>query len=301
MQNKNFHHLVRCGVIFFSLIGTAAAAPVEIVGTLRNVNGVALSGQISIFQEVPHLVANYYKVDKTGSFRVTTDSQGELVIHAAAPRHASAERMLPSGTSGTISIDFALPLAQDIHGRVVDSLGNGVPDAVIQVRYHEPDKPVRRLLFGPDERTDGDGRFLIQDVGIQVPFVIDVLAPGYPPASSKRVKLAAGATKLDEIILGDQGASVVVQVLDKADLAVYGVTVMLLADPAGLGADTRGSWLHHQAFRKQGVTSRLGNVRFSGVPPGRIIARIKTTDGTTEQRAVVSAGQELQITLRKLW
>ena len=142
------------------------------------------------------------------------------------------------------------------------------------------------MVFGPDERTDGDGRFLIRDVGIQVPFAVDVLAPDYPPASSKQMKLAAGTTKLDDIVLGERGARVVVRVLDKADLAVSGVKVMLLADPAGLGANTRGSWLHHQAFRQQGVTSRLGSVRFSGVAPGRIIARIKTADGTAEQRAV---------------
>ena len=34
---------------------------------------------------------------------------------------------------------------QDIQGRVVDVFGNGVPNAVVHVRYHEPDKPVRRL------------------------------------------------------------------------------------------------------------------------------------------------------------
>ena len=92
-----------------------------------------------------------------------------------------------------------------------------------------------------------------------------------------------------------------VQVLDKADRAVADIRVILLADPAGLGAEARGSWLHPRAFRQRGVTSRLGNIRFTGVPPGRIIARIKTADGAAEQRAVVSAGQELQITLRKLW
>lgn len=65
--------------------------------------------------------------------------------------------------------------------------------------------------------------------------------------------------------------------------------------------DERGSWLHHRAFRQERFTSSMGNVRFTGVPPGRIIARIKTADGTTEQRAVVSSGQELDITLRMLW
>jgi hypothetical protein len=101
--------------------------------------------------------------------------------------------------------------------------------------------------------------------------------------------------------LGERGASVVVQVLDKADRAVADIRVILLADPADLGDDARGSWLHPRAFRQRGVTSRLGNIRFTGVPPGRIIARIKAADGTAEQRAVVSSGQELQITLRKLW
>ena len=49
------------------------------------------------------------------------------------------------------------------------------------------------------------------------------------------------------------------------------------------------------------MTSRLGNVRFRGVPPGRIIVRVKASGGATEQRAVVSSGQEIQITLRMLW
>lgn len=176
----------------------------------------------------------------------------------------------------------------------------------MRVRYHEPGKPVRRVSFDNQEEqlTDGDGRFLVLDVGIQVPFVVDVLAPDYPPASSKRMKLAAGTTTLDDIVLRERGASVVVHVLDSADMAVSGVTVTLLADPAGLGNDTRGSWLHFRGFRQQGVTSRLGNVRFTGVPPGRIIVRVKTADSnnstSAEQRAVVSAGQEHQVTLRIL-
>lgn len=223
------------------------------------------------------------------------------MIHAAARYHASAEQVIPTGTSGAFPVSFVLVPGQDIEGRVVDGAGNGVPDAVVQIRYHEPEKPVRRLFFGTDERTDGDGRFLVRNVGIQVPFVVDVLAPNYPPVSSKRLKLAAGTTKLDDIALGAQGASVVVQVLDKAGLAASGVTVTLLADPAGLGTHTRGSWLHHRAFRQRGFTSSLGNIRFTGVPPGRIITRIKTADGTTQQRSVVTSGQEIRITLRMLW
>ena len=301
MKSKYWHRLDRCALIFFGLIGTATAAQIEIVGTLKNSDGSPLSGQISIFEEVPSLVANYYQVDKTGNFHIRGNFQGEFVVHAAARHHASAEQVIPSRTSGVFPVSFVLAPGQDIEGRVVDGAGNGVPDAVVQVRYHEPEKPVRRLLFGTDEHTDGDGRFLIRNVGIQVPFVVDVLAPNYPPASSKRTKLASGETKLDDIVLGERGAVVVVQVLDKADMAASDVRVVLLADPAGLGTDTRGSWLHHRAFRQRGLTSSLGNVRFTGVPPGRIITRIKTADGTTQQRSVVTSGQELRVTLRMLW
>ena len=300
MQNTIFHRLTRWAVVFFSLICTAPAAPVEIVGTLRDVNGVALSGQISIFQEVPHLTVTHHPVDKTGSFRVAGNSLGGLVIYASAEYHASAERVISSEASGVVFVNFALPPAQNIQGRVIAPLGQGVSDAAVRVRYHEPDKPVRRVAFDRDERTDGDGRFLIPNVGIQVPFVVDVLAPDYPPASSKRMKLASGETKLDDIVLDQRGAGVVVQVLDKADRVIADAAVTLLADPAGMGADARGSWLHYRAFRQRGVTSRLGNVRFRGVPPGRIIVRVKTAGSATEQRAVVSAGQELRVTLRIL-
>ena len=298
MQNNKLHHLARCTFGFVGLLCTATASPVEIVGTLRNTNGTALSGQISVFQEVPQLTVTHHETDATGSFSITSNSQGGLVIHATAKDHASAERVISSGISGVMTLNIVLPLAQHIEGRVVDSSGNGVPDAAVRVRYHEPDKPVRRVGFHRDERTDGAGRFLIRDVGIQVPFVVDVLAPDYLPASSKRTRLNAGERGLDDIVLGERGAVVVVQVLDTADRAVADVGVILLADPAGVGADARGSWLHHRAFRQNGFTSSMGNVRFSGVPPGRIIARINTADGVTEQRAVVSSGQELDVTLR---
>ena len=301
MQDKKRHHLTQFIVGFLGLLCSAAASPVEIVGTLRNTNGTPLRGQISVFQEAPHLTVTHHQTDITGSFRIASNSHRGLVIHAAARDHASAERVISSGTSGTVTLNIVLPVAQDIEGRVVDASGNGVPDAAVRVRYHEPDKPVRRVGFHRHERTDGDGRFLIQDVGIHVPFVVDVLAPDYPPVSSTRTQLSSGDSRLDDIVLGERGAVVVVHVLDMIDGAASDVRVLLLADPAGVGVDARGSWLHHRAFRQVGFTSRMGNVRFTGVPPGRIIARIKKADGPIEQRAVVSSGQELPITLRVPW
>ena len=181
--------------------------------------------------------------------------------------------------------------------RVVDAEGRGVPGAALRVRYHEPGKPLRRVAFETEDLTDGDGRMMLRDVGIEVPFVVDVLAPHYPPISSERTKLAAGKTEMEDIVLGKPGATVVVGLVDKAGNAVSGAGVMLLADPAGLPAEARGSWLHHRAFRQRGVTSALGNVRFTGVPPGRIIVRVKTADAAIEHRGTAVSDQELQVSL----
>ena len=73
--------------------------------------------------------------------------------------------------------------------------------------------------------------------------------------------------------------------------------VTLLAAPAWLPDAARGSWLHHRAFRQRAVASALGNGRFTGVPPGRIIVRVKTPTDSVEQREVAVSNQELRLSL----
>ena len=296
---RNTKILVLIGsVAFLSLAVSAVAAPLEIVGTLQNTDGVSLSGRITVIQETPSLTFTHHEVDKTGLFEISIDdAQGALVLHASSLGHPSAEHVIAAGTTGAVSVNFVLPLGQDVQVRAVDTHGKGAPGATLRVRYHEPHKPVRRVADDPEEFTDGDGRLILRNVGIQVPFVVDVLAPNYPPASSKRTKLAAGDTLMGDIVLGEPGAIVVVELLDKAGDLVPNVSVTLLADPAGLPEESRGSWLHSRAFRQRAVTSDLGNVRFIGVPPGRVIVRVKTPTDSTEQRAVAVSNQELRLSL----
>ena len=263
----------------------------------QDVNGKSLSGTITVIQETPNLIFTHHQVDDTGALEFTANSTGQLLLHARAPQHPTAEHVIPAGTGGPVTVNFALPLGQNVKVRVVDSAGNGVPGAALRVRYDEPEKPTRRVAFETDDLTDGDGYLLLQNVGIQVPFVVDVLAPNYPPASSKLTKLNAGAAQMQDIALGQPGATVVVGLNDKAGNPVSGAGVMLLADPAGLPAESRGSWLHQRAFRQRAATSSLGNVRFTGVPPGHIIVRVKTASDTIEHRGTAVSNQELQVSL----
>ena len=297
-QMRNTKILVFMGsAVFLSLTLSAVAAPVEIVGTLQNVDGVSLSGIITVIQETPHVTFTHHEVDKSGLFKIAIDSEGELVLHASARNHPPAEHVIAAGTTGVVTVNFVLALGQDVEVKVVDALGQAVPGAELRVRYHEPHKPIRRLSDEPGELTDGDGLLLLRDVGIQVPFFVDVLAPNYPPASSKLTKLEVGDVQMEDIVLGEPGTTVVAKLLDKAGDPVPDVSVTLLADPAGLPEESRGSWLHSRGFRQRAVTSDLGNVRFTGVPPGRVIVRVKTLTDSTEQRAVAVSDQELQVSL----
>lgn len=296
MSNTKMLAPIGC-VVFLSLAVSMPATTLKINGRLRDMNGNSLSGTITVIQHSPNLSFTHHAVVDTGEFQFTASTAGQLLLHARAPQHPTAEHVIPAGTSGTVTVDFALPLGQDVKVRVVDASGNGVPGAALRVRYHEPEKPVRRMDLGTEELTDGDGYLLLRSVGIQVPFVVDVLAPNYPPASSQLTKLSAGTTEMEDIALGPAGATVVVGLVDKAGYPVPNARVLLLADPAGLPDAAHGSWLHHRAFRQRAVTSPLGNARFTGVPPGRIIVRVKTASDSNEGHGTTVSNQELRINL----
>ena len=298
MQNTRIHVSIGCS-IFLSVFAFVAAEPVKIVGTLQDVDGFSLSGKITVIQERPQLRFTTHEVGNDGLFKFTSDSEGPMVLHAAAIGHPSAEHVIDAGTTGTVTVDFMLLLGQDVQVRVVDAEGNPVEAAELRVRYREPEKPVRQVSFDRPERTDSDGRFLLQDVGIQMPFVVDVLAPNYAPASSKLTKLEEGETQMDDIVVGTPGATVVVELLDDKGVSpVPDTWVTLLADPAGLASEDRDSWLHYQAFRQRAVTSSLGSVRFTGVPPGRVLVRVKTETGSAKAWADAVSKQETPVSLR---
>lgn len=136
------------------------------------------------------------------------------MLHAVSPGRPTAEWVIPAGSSGTVNVNFVLPLGQDLAVRVVDAYGNAVSGASVRVRYDEPSKPIRRVAFEIDDVTDGDDQHLLQDVGIGVSFVVDVLAPKYAPVSSRLHKLTEGETEIEDIYAGEPAATVIVEVMN---------------------------------------------------------------------------------------
>ena len=77
-----------------------------------------------------------------------------------------------------------------------------------------------------------------------------------------------------------EGDAVVVKLEDKAGEGVADTEVRLITDPAGYPAAAQGQ------------------ARVTGVPPGRIIVRVKTPTDSIEQRGVAVSNEELRLSLR---
>lgn len=295
-MTRTKHYTILVAVLLCAASG-AAGQTVDLVGSVRNASGDPLSGNIDIIEEGPELAVTSHVVGDDGEFQISVATRYGIVAHASAAGHPPDERYLPPGTQGVVPVDFVLPLGQDLTGRIVDQQGFGVPEAIVHVRYHEPSRVLRRAAFHEFEPTDGDGYYLLRDVGIDVPFFVDVHAPGFVPVSSKRFKRPEGDTELEDIVLGPHGATVLVQVLDLGSIPVSGAEVVVLADPAGYEAGEHESLLHGRAYAQQQQSSTFGNVRFAGVPPGRIRIHAWTPSGESKREERVGEGESLRVTM----
>ena len=273
------------------------AAPIVLVGRLGDVDGKAIQGTITVYATAGGLTSSHHRTSAKGGFRIDADSSNGLVVHAQSPGHQPGEVLIPATATGVVTVTIALPHGQTIQGQVVDAPGDGIAGATVLARYHEPGKPIRRVLLDDGSATDDEGNFVLNNVGVGVPSYVDVLAPGYPPAHSEQLKLEAGTTKIERIVLGEKGATVVVEVTNKSGDPLEGVEVVLIADPATFAQSAHGSWLFPMGFRKRLETSGSGTARFTGVPPGKVAVRAKTDYSSLQGAATAASNQEVSITL----
>lgn len=302
------NHPILLFLISVALFPCLTANSVEVIGTLQSVNGNPIIGKVTTAQIEPKLLFTTHEVGEDGKFHFTVDSQGEVTIRADAVGCAPVEHVIPAKSSGTKYIDFKLPLAQPVKVQVVDHDGRPVTGAEVRVRYYEPDKPKRRTDTQAGQITDETGSYELQDVGIDVPFVLDIYSPNHIPVTTKVFKLKKGEMELGPINLTSVGATVVVTVDDEGHPIVPGTWVTLLSGPRSLSPDDKRSWVHHRAYTKRTQVSEKKQARFTGVPPGPVEVHLKTysdaSDGIgrvnsilAKKQAIAKANEELRITL----
>lgn len=271
------------------------ARTVEIVGVLQDAGGQRLSGIISVFHAPPNSIPESHEIER--DFRISIEAEGGIGTSCRCRGPSFRRTHRARSGYGSRHDEFQFATRAGCWCPPGDLRRNGVAGATVRVHHHEPGKPTPRVTFEPDSHTDGNGEFLVHDVGIDVPFNIDVLAPGHAPTQSGRQKLAAGESELADIVLTKPEALVLVRLRDKIGDPIRGASVTLLVDPANYPQTARGSWPFPRGFRQRAKTSSLGNARFSGVHPGRVRVTVETDDGKAEAITTVVQGVESSLTL----
>jgi protocatechuate 3,4-dioxygenase beta subunit len=178
---------------------------------------------------------------------------------------------------GTIDLERSLPAT----GRVLDPAGKPVAGATVGALVSEGAVrfDFRRigdlLLNEPDWRakatTGKDGTFLLDALGAGS-WRLVATAGGFAPSDEIEVVLhPAGKAPPVDLVL-QAGNSLLVKVTGPSDAPVAGLEVAAAAQGGRMGIPV-------VMGPSRGVTDAAGTVRLSGIPPGRTVVAVRSTDG----------------------
>lgn len=131
MQSLSASLTIAVFLALIALLVAATAAPVEIVGTLQNVNGSSPPGKIAGIQEEPCWIFATYDAKEGGLFRFTGDSMGSLGLHGRSMDHPPTERVIAAGTTVSVTV----PLGQDVQVRIVEAEGKAVAGSRLRIHH----------------------------------------------------------------------------------------------------------------------------------------------------------------------
>jgi len=101
-----------------------------------------------------------------GRYDVTASKAGHLTISYGPRRAGEAPRSLELADNQVLDkIDFSLPRGGVVAGRILDEVGEPLPDAMVQVTpLRAGDGPQRAVAGGERSQTDDLGQFRIYDL-----------------------------------------------------------------------------------------------------------------------------------------
>jgi beta-lactamase regulating signal transducer with metallopeptidase domain/protocatechuate 3,4-dioxygenase beta subunit len=118
--------------------------------------------------------------DSEGRFRFSHARPGRLLLLAKAKGRAPALNGIDA-KEGSAPVAIRLGLPSTVSGRVLDSEGKPIPDAVVNIAIWRDSQ-----AFGEYLKTDADGRFRWEDAPPE-PVRIHVTHPGYSTGRAQRV------------------------------------------------------------------------------------------------------------------
>lgn len=295
-KSKVFSGFVNVATLAVAVSGGQAA--VKVSGQLRDIEGRPLAGYVEVVAGPGRVEARSHPTDAQGRFAIESANAARLIVVARAEGHVSAEReIVVSGTEAAFTVDFSLPPAGWVTGRVTDTQGFPVAGAKVRVEY--PGE-VRRLVYETEvtAETDADGYFTLRYVARGRPFVLAASAEGRPPSFAGPFTL--NASRLEGLVLtaAAPGETVRVRVVTPTGQPAAGAAVRLwaAADLAAYTAEQRRTRAFFEATQRLAFAGPDGWVEFGGLPPGKVtvVASRPGAKGARVEADLVS-GQALSL------
>lgn len=217
--------------------------PGTITGRVTSASGrVIPTARISVDRETSGGPSSSGKATVTakGDFSVPHLAPGRYILKGEAPGYASVAVALELAPGESVKTALRLESAQQLVGRVVDSRGKPLPDALVLA--WPAGAPKRTIVEG---RSDGAGRFALEGVA-RGTYTLLAEAPGFGTLQLDRVEIPA--TNLT-LTLEGQSRSIGGIVADENGKAQSGATVLLgspnLRAPREVVTDEKGTFMFH--------------------------------------------------------
>lgn len=261
---------------------------------------VTVEGTVTDFQGYPIEGAQVWAAARSGwwqrttqpTFGGVTDDLGAyklrvkepataLVVSAGAPGHSDAfEIVRPDSDTVALRVDFTLQPGATLHGKVVDSSGTGVADAIVRVegyvlthglRQEQRSPSAARSLVGSGGResfavTGQDGRF---QMGLPLGGIVTlkVDADGDGQSIFDQVPVGAGN---EQLLVLRQSSTLFGTVRSATGHAVPGVRVRAAGwfHMEDEGSEGSNNSVSAQTYVGVGDTDAEGRYRMAGLPGG---------------------------------
>lgn len=217
----------------------------------------ALAGVPSLEAEAapsaPVVASLSYRTGPDGTFEIPGIAPGHVQVMARARGLATgtSERVYVGPGATQRDVEIVLSPAGRVAGTVLDELGDGVADVLVEVRSERDPSPV--IAF-----TDAYGRFAIEATGS----VIVRALPTDRPPSDARLSVTSGAERDVVLTLDPAGLAIAGQVVDARGFPVEGVQLRVEALRPGV------------ALTRTAFTGEDGRFELASLPapPLRIVA-----------------------------
>ena len=281
------------------LAAAGQIAQLSVQGRITDLEGRPLQGDITVIETGPAIRTSSYETDSQGRFSFPALIGQSITVVAKADRYISAERQVVLGTT-LAALEFALSLAGEVKGRVIDETGRAVAGAIVRLRY--PDR-TRLQELGQEIgeiATDDYGYFTVPFVERRTPFILDVSAASRPVKSSLPMMLTLESMSGVLITVSGRSQSVRGRVLDSTGQPVSGANVHLrwIGSEAGQQGSSLTSVLQANRFTSTGSD---GSFMFDGVAEGDVILVARygnSPPGVIERTVTTNAPLDVTLIIR---